>query len=360
MCREAVRSALDGSVALDISSAAVIAELPDLDDFLIGQFERIITSDGARLDAVRGNEFLRSRSASFWTYDEQNERGHLVNISQELANDNFNKSTQLLDIINRCRIVPVAIDARLDELRDLATSSWATVVQCAAQSGVALWCDDVALRAVARSTGVAAFSTPALLEVLVERGALTMDQRELVIRVLIRRAVGDFPLNQMRLSALTAEGGDAANSVASIFSRVSTWIDVNNAYQIWTGLLGLVVNLDNSRVAAWLHAAVIGITRLQKEARVRKEATALLLSAAATLVSTNAGEVARCVGTARSGLMAAQHGEEDEDPLSRAVQMILATMSQQVGLANATNYVSRMFNELDADDRLKVLQVLYG
>jgi tetratricopeptide (TPR) repeat protein len=360
MCREAAQAALDSSVTLDISSAAVIAGLPDLSGLLIGQFERLVTSDGARLDAVRGKEALRSRSASFWTYDEENERGHLINISQELANDNFDKSTQLLDIANGCRIASVAVDPSLNELRGLATSSWATVVQCAAQSGTAFWCDDVALRAVARSIGVAAFSTPSLLEVLVERSVITAVQYESAVKALIRGVVGDFALNQVRLSALMDESSDAANAVASIFSRASTWADVNNAYRIWTGLLSKMATLDSRRVADWLHAAVIGITRLQKAASIRKEAAALLLGAAATLVSTSTGEVARCVAAARSGLMPVQQEEEDEDPLSRSVQMILATMKQQVGLANATAYVSRMFDGLEADDRLKVLQVLYG
>jgi tetratricopeptide (TPR) repeat protein len=360
MCRDAVYAALDKNVAVDISAAAVIAGLPSINDLLIGQFERIVTSEGARRDVVRGIESLRSRSTSSWAYDEQNDRGHLVNISQATADSYFDKAQQLAGVVSRCRVIPVAIDAGLAELQSLATESWATVVQCAVQSNTAFWCDDVALRAVARNFGVASFSTPAFLEVLVERGVLTLDQRESAIRVLVRTAIGDFPLSQARLGALAAESVGTANAVASIFSRASTWVDVSPAFQVWTRLIEQVGVVDNSRVADWLHAGVIGITRLQKDASIRREAAAFLLGAAAWLVHTNTGEVVRCVAAARAALAAARQGEVDDDPLRRAVEMIRATMIQQFGLASATTLVRAMFDAVEASDRLVVLSVLYG
>jgi DNA-binding SARP family transcriptional activator len=227
ICREAAQAAMDMSVVVDISAAAVMMELPDTSNLLIGQFQRLIVSEGERLDATKAVAFLRSRSTSSWIYDEQNDRGHLATISEELANQRYDKATQLLNFVNRCRVVPVVDDSRFNELGGLATSSWVTAVQCAAQSGVAFWCDDVALRAVARSIGVAAFSTPALLEVLLDRGVLSAIQHENAVRRLIEGLVGDFPLDQARLSALVAKGREVAGPVASIFSRSSAWAHVN-------------------------------------------------------------------------------------------------------------------------------------
>jgi hypothetical protein len=233
-------------------------------------------------------------------------------------------------------------------------------VRYAAQSGLAFWCDDVALRAVARSVGVAAFSTPALLEVMLERGALSAPQYETAVRKLIEGLVGDFPVDQMRLSAMLAKSRSAAGPVASIFGRSSAWADVNHAYQVWTELVRQQVAIDVAYAYDWLYSAVVGITRLQKSASMRREAAALLLSAAVNLVGARPDVVIRCVVAARSGLAAVRQGEEGDDPLVRAVEMIRAAMIKLVGVKDATNYLSGIFNGLDPDDRQKVLQVLYG
>jgi hypothetical protein len=85
----------------------------------------------------------------------------------------------------------------------------------------------------------------------------------------------------------------------------------------------------------------------------------LLLSATVSLVGGEPDAVVHCVAAARAGLAAVRQGGDDDDPLGRAVQMIRASITQIVGLTNATSYVSRMFNGLGPDDRHKVLQALY-
>lgn len=358
-CREAAEAALNKGVVLDIAAAAVMLDLSDIRDLLIGQFERLIVSEGERLDAIRACTFLRGRSTSTWIYDEQNDRGRLVDITEDVANQRYDKATQLLDIINRCRVISVDTGRRLNELRNLATSSWATALQCAAQSNVAFWCDDVALRAVARSIGVASFSTPSLLEILKERGVLNVRQYESAIRALIEGLVGDFPLNQARLSALIVKDRGIAGPVASVFSRSAAWADVDHAYQIWTSLVRQAIARDKRYAPDWLYVAVIGITRRQKVANIRREASALLLSATLVLVGDDAETVVHCVAAVRSGLDAVRQGGNGDDPLGRAAQMVRSSISKMVGLTNATTYVSGMFSRLGSEDRYKVLQALY-
>jgi tetratricopeptide (TPR) repeat protein len=359
ICRDAAQASLDKGVVLDLSAAAVIMELADLGNLLSGQFERLIVSEGERLDAAKAVELLRARSTSSWAYDEQSDRGRLVEISAEAANERYDKAVKLLDLVNRCRVVPDPTDPRLDEFRELATSSWATAVQHAAQTGSAFWCDDVALRGIARSVGVHTFSTPSLLQALAEGGALTAEQHESAIRRLIKALVGDFILDQARLSTLTSEDNGVAGPVASIFSRSAAWLDVNAGYQIWINLAEQAVAVDRRYAADWLYAAVIGLTRPQTSPNMRKEAAALLLSGATTLVSGDTEAVARCVVATRAALAIVRRDDNDDDPLGRAAQIIRATILQQVGLMNATTYVSRMFAALDADDRYQVLQALY-
>jgi tetratricopeptide (TPR) repeat protein len=359
LCVEAAQAALNKEVVVDISAASVITELGDLTNLLIGQFERLIVSEGERLDAVRAVEFLRNRSTSTWVYDELNDRGRLADIPAEVADLHYNKAVKLVDIIRRCRVVSVKLDPPLTELKELASSSWASAVQCAAQNSAIFWCDDVALRAVARSIGVAAFSTPSLLQVLFERQVLSAAQRESGIRTLIKAMVGDFLLDQVRLSTLTAEYGNVAAPIASLFSRSAAWANFNASYPIWITLVGQVATFDKRYAADWLNAATVGFTRLLQGADIRREAGALLLGSAATIISNDPDEVARCVVAVRAGLAGTREEECDDDPLGRAAQMIRATLARDIGIPSATTYVSSMFSRLDSTDRYKVLQALY-
>ena len=118
------------------------------------------------------------------------------------------------------------------------------------------------------------------------------------------------------------------------------------------------VGVDDGNAPDWLYAAVIGITRLQRVANMRREAAALLLSATATLVGSKTDTVVQCVAAARSGLAAVRQEGDDDDPLGRAAQLIRASLAQIVGLTDATTYVSKMFSGLGSDDRYKVLQAL--
>jgi tetratricopeptide (TPR) repeat protein len=360
MCREAAQAALDRNIVLDISAAAVVVELPQLADVLMGMFESLSVTEGERLDATRACDFLRGRGTSTWVYDEQNDRGRIAEITQEMATQRYDKATQLLGLLDRCRVSPVSTTSRLAGLGDLAASSWATAVECAAQTSSAFWCDDVALRALARSIGVPAFSTPALLEVLVDRGILTSDQYEDAVWVLIEGLVGDFPVIAARLSALVAKTRGVPGPVASVFSRSASWINVQSAYQTWCQLVRQAVAEDSKYAADWLYAAVIGIARPQRDAKLRREASALLLSFIVMLVADKPDEVVRCVVAVRAGLAAVRpESDDDDDPLGRAAHMLCLSMSQIVTLPDATSFVSRAFNALASGDRDTVLRALY-
>jgi tetratricopeptide (TPR) repeat protein len=360
MCTEAAQAAINKNVVLDITAAAVLLELPEINDTLIGKFDRLTSSEGERLDAMNAVAFLRGRSTSSWVYDEQTDRGRLVEISEDLAEAHFAKATELLSLIRMCRIVHVAEDSRLHELRNLATPSWATAVQCAAQNEIPFWCDDVALRGLARSIGVRSFSTPALLEVLLQHGQLTAEQYEGAIRRLIKGFVGDFALHHARLSGILAGGREAVGPIASIFSRYSAWADVNSACQIWSQLVKQAVAFDRACAAEMLYLAVIGIARVQRSPTNRREAAALLLSAAVSVVASYPVSVAQCVAAARMALSTVrQTSADDDDPLGRTIEMLHATFVYLLGLKAATTHLSFSFSALDGSDRQKVLEVRY-
>lgn len=360
MCRTAAKAAIDKSVVIDISTAAVLLEIPELADRLIGQFERLLISEQQRLDAISAEFQLRSRSTSSWIYDEQSDRGRLINITPEAAEERHRKITALLDLINRCRVTPISTNARMEAMGELAASTWVTTVECAAQSGATFWCDDVALRAAARSIGVAAFSTPALLDVLVESEDLTAEQREDATRTFIEVLIGDFPIDQMRLSLLTTKYHGAAYPTGAVFSRSAAWAKFVDAYRTWCALVNQSASEDRKHACDWLYYAVLGVTRAQPDAKLRKVPAAMLLSATVSYVSDYPDEVAKCVIAARSGLAAVGGEPATDDPLAHAVALLRASLAKLVGITEATSYVSRAFSNLQAEDRQTVLQVLYA
>lgn len=360
MCLEAASSALDNKIVLDISAGAAVLEIPPLVDLLMGQFESITVTEAERLDATNATNSLRGRSTSTWVYDEQSDRGRIVDITETVANQRYEKSTQLVALFERCRVSFVATSCHLDALAELAASSWATAIECAAQSGAGFWCDDIALRALARSIGVSTFSTPALIEVLAQRGIIDPSQEEAAIRSLVKALVGDFPLDVPRLSTLVDELPDAAGPVASIFSRISTWAETQRAYEVWCLLIRRALAKDRAFVADWVYAAVVGIGRPQRTANLRKEAAALLLSVATMILADTPEEVSRCVVAARAGLTVVRRGTDDDDPLVRAAQVLRASMAQIMGLTDATRYVSNAYSRIGQSDRQKVLQALYS
>ena len=360
MCRTAAKAAIDKSVVIDLSTAAVLLEIPEVADRLIGQFERLMISEQQRLDAIRAEFQLRSRSTSSWVYDEQSDRGRLINITPEAAEERHRKVTALLALINRCRVTSINTNARMEAMGELAVSTWVTTVECAAQSGSPFWCDDVALRAAARSIGVAAFSTPALLDALVESEELTAEQREDATRTFIEALIGDFPIDQIRLSRLATKYHGAAYPTGTVFSRSAAWAKFVDSYQTWCALVNQSTSEDRRHACDWLYYAVLGVTRAQPDAKLRKVPAAILLSATISYVSDYPDEVEKCVVAARSGLAAAGGESATDDPLAHAVALLRASLANLVGITEATSYVSRAFSNLQAEDRQTVLQVLYA
>jgi DNA-binding SARP family transcriptional activator len=360
ICRETARAAIDKSVVLDISAAGVLIEIPELANRLTGHFDRLMISEQERLDVITGEFALRGRSTSSWIYDEQSDRGRLATITTEEAEERHRRVTELLNLIKRCVVTPIAPSERIKEMGELAGSAWVTTIECAAQSQASLWCDDVALRAAARSIGVPAFSTPALIDVLVEAGVLTSEERERAVRAFIEGFIGDFPLDQIRLSVLTAKYDGAAIPVCTVFSRTSSWANFVEAYKTWCVLVQQSVSVDHKHAPDWLYYAILGFGRTQAVPRLRTEAAAMLLSAAVSFVSNDPNEVARCVVAARAGLTVVAGEALSDDPLPRAVIILRTSLAILAGIVNATSHVSRAFGTLQEADRQTVLQALYG
>jgi hypothetical protein len=360
MCRVAAQSALNSGIVLDISASGTLVEIPELSALLLSQFRQVKVCEQERLDAIRAEFHLRSRSTESWAYDEQSDRGRLATISLDVANERYSKASALLELIQRFAVAPVTENDRMRALGPLAQTTFVNTVECAAQSGAILWCDDVALRNMARSIGVSAFSTPALIDVLVSSEILAADQAEEATRTFIEEFIGDFPLDRARLSILTSKHTGAASPTGVVFARPVAWQNFRYAYETWCLLVQQAVGDSQKNAAEWLYFAVLGAAWPHKDSNLAREVAAIILSATVSFIAGEPKEVTRCVVAARAALQALGRDSVQTDPLRRAVTLLRESLARMTDIANATTYVSRAFNDLDKDDRQIVLQALYS
>ena len=284
-----------------------------------------------------------------------------IDITPEAAEERHRKVTALLALINKCRVTPISAHARMEAMGELATSTWVTTIECAAQSGAPFWCDDVALRAAARSIGVAAFSTPALLDALVESEELTAEQRENVTRTFIEVLIGDFPI---RSDAFVSAYGQISRSRLPNWCRIQSQCSMGQIRRRISDLVHARKSGCERRSKACLRLAVLcGAWSYSRSTRrqATQSTAAMLLSATVSYVSDYPDEVAKCViATLDQGLAAVDRESAADNPSPHAVALLRASLANLVGITEATSYVSRAFSNLQVEDRQTVLHVLYA
>jgi hypothetical protein len=213
---------------------------------------------------------------------------------------------------------------------------------------------------MARSIGVNAFSTPALIDVLVGDEILTTDQAEVATRIFIEEFIGDFLIDLARLSVLTSKHMGAASPTGVVFARPVAWQNFRYAYETWCALVHQAVGVNQKNAAEWLYFAVLGAAWPHKGDNQAKEVAAIILSATVSFIAEEPKEVTRCVIAARAALQVLGRDAVQSDPLSRTVTILRASLARMTDIGNATTYVSRAFNDLDTGDRQIVLQALYA
>jgi len=180
-----------------------------------------------------------------------------------------------------------------DLLRD---GAWLAPVQLAKDRGAALWSDDVALRNLARTIGVPAFSTTSVQELRAVHAldALATDDtadteqilnaRQLEANTALEHRVVDLPVTVDDLiDTATAEQFPADLAHATI-GRPAWWTWSTNPWQDLHALLSVVAaRTDSGTTLQWRVAAMVGAADLNQGDAVR---VAVWL-AAVTLVPTS-------------------------------------------------------------------------
>jgi hypothetical protein len=262
-CTEAAQMAEDQDVVIDTPAITVLLTLPDdIGKTAMARFARVVTTDDVMVDALNAKDTLALRSTASWRYVDQQDH-LLVDETAEAEADRLAvDADRLHGAVEALTRLTAPTDRTFDQAQTPAVATWASPLDLARAEGATLWSDDPVLRASARSTGVPATSTQAVLDHLARTGTITDDQLETCVRSLIKARIGDLPLNEQRLLELAEDEHWNPAGVAAALARPATWADLPRTLAFYRRLLPQVQSHAPTTVAHWLHAAVLGATTL--------------------------------------------------------------------------------------------------
>jgi len=168
----------------------------------------------------------------------------------------------MLDLAQIADFIPSAAVSTSADQDPARFQPWLNLAPTAAEQDAFLWCDDAALRGLARATGVATFGTMELLEVLAERGDLSEHQQDEIHLELLAERVFDLELTG-RLLAIQAEKDQwAPGAATAALARPWTWQNARLGFDLLDQAISR--NTTTPEVTeGWMFAAIYGCCRLQ-------------------------------------------------------------------------------------------------
>ncbi|MFF2993599.1 tetratricopeptide repeat protein [Streptomyces sp. NPDC057950] len=259
----AVQTARNGRVMLDTSAAATLALLEGgVSEQLIGHSQVVMTTDQLLADALQAKESIALRSDMTLAWDERSANAAVLTSTPEQLAALRSTAARLVEIMQSA---PRVSRPELRSLPRLPSgrrgTAWLTAVDYAKEHGHILWCDDRVLRAVARSQGVAAFGTLALIDACMQ-GNLMAPREGLVIKAeLLRNYYVDIPFSADLYGAAARADSWQAKAVAVAVSRPGAWSDAQAAAAFALHAASQIIGSLPHEASSWLSAAYAGLYR---------------------------------------------------------------------------------------------------
>lgn len=295
------------------------------------------------------------RSLGSMQWDTVGDRPVMIEVSPEDQNEIL-KRAEILEVASRsCEIVvegPLRLfngedgtddTAHSDEKRDADVTSndgadpnsaesaaWLAPLQHAADTGAALWSDDVVLRRIARSVGVATFGTLAVLHALHEHAQIQLDeawQEDLTQRLLAEWVI-DGPWSAAQ-TVQRAQHPDAPLDVLlAVLTRPWRYTDEDERRAALQAVTG-TIDHDPTVHRRWFTAVSLGLASAAKD-----PARAALLMAAQLAADDpdSPARFATYVGWLRE-LFSGTHPELD---LGAGLDSVLALLAGSTGIPAST------------------------
>lgn len=344
--------AFAGEVAVD---AATVLTLTGLQDpaALAGRFSSMATPPAAMHGFHRASFDVRGLAGSPGTFrwDEELERVVVSDLSEDEYVRLYRRTEKVEDYAERLKVLSVTTRTLLGELDiDREHAEWADVLHLAAEHELTIWSDDLGLRRLARSAGLRAFGTPAVIDAIrdlrLEQSDDTLEDQAAIQRAhelhmeLAEDMVVDLPLERESLIELARRDGWIPRAAAAVISRPAWW--VNNP----DGMSTVQAIYDEAGAAApahlhgWQFAAMYGVARAIDP---DTSPGLLALIALAGFTEQEASDEVRIEGMHRARQVAADLGHSD--PVS-SLQVAARALQRDGRCSDPKAVVSRLLEAL--------------
>ena len=350
---EAARAALDGPVAVDVSTLVVSGHLRALWPQLRAAFQRLELPRPAHQDILSAVEGFRTPSHGTLYFDQtiRAVRGSPNDpvIQERLLDHGEWLIGELQDVV----VVDWPHFVALNEDFDDAFLPWLSALDMAKARVRPLWCDDLGLRTLAANDAFPTFGSTALIAALVERGDLEPGAAQAALRSLRQEYAVDLPLDAdwLRLSAASDEW--RPGPAAFYFTRRAAWLNYDEAWTLWSELAQSAASAEPSRVAGWVQAAASGICG----AAVAAKAPAIIAGMAARGIAAaefDGEALAACAARVREVALAAGL----QNPVPAMIALLLRYLTTAVGPDAAARLL--MSPHLEEPDRTVVRDLVLG
>ena len=358
--RRAAEHALGGRVAVDTSVVA-LGIRSDLD---VGRmstaFKSVLVADELIVDARMAVASARRPADAVLGYDPGLGDHTFTEFDDHQRDAAREKAERALGVLSGWQSVKSAHLRSLEPVEEGDFRPWDASLRVARSRALALWCDDLALRGLAESQGIATFGTWALYETLAStaRGSWLPAVTELKMR-LLRAGIADVPisLSELEMAADYRDGPDAA--IQHFLRRPLAWSrDLPNTMKSYLTLFGKLIAGPHQEFApGLLYAACYGVGAAA-DTPARQGAIGSLLAAA--LVHIDDPESTPTLLAAARYAAGELEPAARLDPLEDAVRHLLDAWEDRFGTGPAAQVVTSLFTCVDPADRHTVMTTVLG
>jgi nucleoside phosphorylase len=351
---EAVKRALNKTIVADTSALVVGAAVGSFWQKSVGAFRRILVTDSAVLDAVWAERDASARSTLSVALDPQTRKVRPFSSSDEDAkrlHELVSMVVERMRSLEQVACKEISVLPKIDAERNLP---WLSPIEVAAKQGYVLWSDDACVRVIAGQLGVSSFSTYDLASVLAENKSLDDHEFAELRKALLRGLIVDLPIDEEAIEQVAHEHEWLPGPVSVALSRPTVWSESQRAFRLFERIFTRVHSEAPGQLAHWLQVGIWGGS--QRAGSAATEFAGVLLGLAISSSQFEAADVPALVLAADQG----SRGAKDESPLAIAVQRILATARDIMGVPDAAQFVVRVFSQLPEEKRAIVREVLFG
>ncbi|MFE6906299.1 tetratricopeptide repeat protein [Streptomyces erythrochromogenes] len=353
---KAAQAALTQRVVIETTAAVSLALLESgAAERLIGSCQSVVVTDQVVGDVFHALESFTLRSDVAFVWDESETRAAIHVIPEEqlgVLRGTLERVSGLVRLLSRVARPELRV---LPEIpRGRAPQVWLTALDYAKENDLALWCDDRSLRAIARSVGVPAFGTLALIEACQREQTVEPSEGLALKSELLRNFYMDIPFSSDLYGFAAQADGWQARAVAAAIAQPTAWTDAQSVVRLVLHAVAQIVESEPEHSAAWLEAAYVGLWRAtlpsHRAANLQKLSIQVLIQP-----WISASSLPFLLKGLRNGAAEVQSGD---GPLIAALTRYYAELVRQMGHPEAGTELMKLFSHAVAVDKSAAARIV--